>query len=329
MRGIVAVAVAVAVAAGSSPARADDKDKADKLFKQGKKLMDQKRYADACALFEQSAELDPGIGVELNVARCYEEWGKLALAFKSYVKAERMAKESSDNRLARIRERVTGLEGAVPRLTLRVPDGAILDDAAIKLDNKVVDVATLGKPQLVDPGPHLVEYIVDGAKKTKVIALERGNNSELPLDLPTRAGTTGKQKPDGGTKKPVKEGGSPPAGRNQRIAAYATAGAGAIAMGVSLGLTLSARSAYKNALADHCMNQTNQCDAVGLSLTHSARGKANAATVVFVVGAAAIGGGVALYLTAPRGKRARDEHAVYVAPALGGDGGGVVLGGRF
>ena len=69
-------------------ARADNKDKADALFKQGKKLMGEKRYADACSSFEESNKLDPGIGTELNIAKCYEEWGKLGRAFTSYQLAE-------------------------------------------------------------------------------------------------------------------------------------------------------------------------------------------------------------------------------------------------
>jgi len=89
-------------------------------------------------------------------------------------------------------------------------------------------------------------------------------------------------------------------------------------------LTLSARGDYKDALEAHCMNQTNLCDDEGLKATHDARSRANVATVITVIGLAAIGGGAALYFTAP--KRSR-ERSVYVAPA--GDGRGVVLGGRF
>jgi len=52
---------------------------------------------------------------------------------------------------------------------------------------------------------------------------------------------------------------------------------------------------------------------------------------VFLVGIGAIGGGVALYLTAPHAsKRATDdEHALYLAPAIDGHSAGLVLGGNL
>src|SRR2546428_931143 len=71
---------------------------ADQLFKKGKRLLAQKKYPEACAAFEQSDHLDPGIGAKLNVAKCYQEWGKLATAWRWYVDAEMMATNAHDTR---------------------------------------------------------------------------------------------------------------------------------------------------------------------------------------------------------------------------------------
>ena len=43
-------------------------DRADQLFKKGKKLLAEKKYAEACGAFEQSDRIDPEIGAKLNVA---------------------------------------------------------------------------------------------------------------------------------------------------------------------------------------------------------------------------------------------------------------------
>ena len=83
---IVTILLAVGVAHADSK-----KEKADQLFKQGKQLMGEKRYADACNAFEESYRLDPGIGAQLNIAKCYEEWGKIGRAYLAYVAAEKMA----------------------------------------------------------------------------------------------------------------------------------------------------------------------------------------------------------------------------------------------
>src|SRR5215475_13444461 len=112
------ITLAVLVALGGQAVK--DKDKADSLFKQGKKLMAEKRYAEACAAFEQSFKLDPGIGGELNIAKCYEEWGKVGRAYSAYQHAEQMAKETSDPREPKIHELVAGLESQVPKLTIKL-----------------------------------------------------------------------------------------------------------------------------------------------------------------------------------------------------------------
>jgi len=352
------LALVLVTLAFASVASADgDKEKADALFKQGKKLMAEKRFADACEAFENSFKLDPGIGTELNTAKCYEEWGKLARAYRAYQKAEDMAKEAGDKRTAKIKQLADQLDSSVPRLTIKVTAATDVDALTVTIDGNAVDKKLLGKPQLVDPGPHVVEYQGDGgAKKNKVVPVERGGASEITLDVPAVAkvkkggegegsgsGSAGGEGSGSGSAVGAGEGSgsgsgsgsadhpnvTPDPGKKQRLAAYITAGAGVVAIGISTGITLSARSKYQSALSAHCMNMTDMCDATGLTDTHDARHEANIATIVFAVGAAAVAGGVVLYLLAPHAKHS-DEHALlYVTPTASPDGGGVVLGGRF
>jgi hypothetical protein len=311
MRASIAIVVSFVAAAGV--ARADNK--AQKFFDQGKKLLGEKKYADACAAFEQSAAIEPGIGVEMNIGRCYEEWGKLARAYRSYSKAEQMATTASDKRLDRIRERLQALDKLVPRLIVSAPEGGELAGVEVQLDGKPLDVGELGKEQLVDPGPHVVDYTVGGAKKSKSIPVERGAHASVVLDVPVR---------EKRVVEPVVVRAEPSSGGGQRIAAYATAGGGIIAIGVSIGVGLAAKSSYSDALAQHCANSTAMCDPIGLQQTHDARSHADIATGVFIGGAVLVAGGVVLYLTAPHRKRASDA-SVYVAPSVGG----VIVGGAF
>jgi tetratricopeptide (TPR) repeat protein len=330
---------------GGVAAADKDKDKADSLFKQGKKLMGEKKYSEACPAFEESFKLDPGIGGELNVARCYEEWGKLGRAYKAYTQAAKMAKEANDPRAPKIDELVAGLDKTVPRITIKVSKGG--DPTAVKaaLDGTSVDGATIGQAQVVDPGPHTIEYRVAGITKKKVVAIERGGSSDVFVEADVAAvandgkGHDGHDTHDTHDKhdKHVDEPDrshveTPPApGRNQRIAGLAIGGAGVVAIGVASYMTLSARGKYNDALSAHCMSMTNGCDDTGLSITHDARHEANVATVVFVIGGLAVGGGVTLYLLAPKGHSARasDERAVWVMPSVSTDGGGIVVGGRM
>jgi tetratricopeptide (TPR) repeat protein len=304
----------------ASAAHADNKDKADALFKQGKKAMAEKRYADACESFEKSMKLDPGIGAQLNIAKCYEDWGKIGSAYIAYQAAEQQARDANDPREPKIHELVVNLEPNVPHLTIKLPKNAPAD-FVVTLDGQHFEKP--GEALVVDPGPHTIEWSITGSeKKTKTVPVDRGGDSEVTLDMPNVVSDKGAK-----VATPVATG-TPP-GRNQRLAGIAVAGGGVVAIGISSYLTLSARSRYNDALDAHCGGMTNNCDMTGLEITHDARSTANKATIVFIVGAAMVGGGAALYFLAPKAGPVSEQHALYVTPAIGPDGIGAVLGGRF
>lgn len=336
-----ATLVAVTVASGSV-ASADKKERADALFKEGKKLMAEKRYADACTAFEESNKLDPGIGAQLNIARCYEEWGKLGRAFTTYQAAEKAARDANDKRAEDIQKLIAELDSQVPRLTVKLPKDAP-KGFQVTMDKKPITV--LGEAFVVDPGPKTLEWWVgDGPKKQKIVAVERGGESEVTLDVPkgtvvkpeTGEGGDGTGDGTGEEKKPAPQKAVVP-GRTQRIGGIALGGAGVLAIGVSSVMTLSARGKYNDALDMYCGGMTNMCNSQGLAITHDARSTANTATVIFLVGVAAVGGGVALYLLAPKASSAsaddedggEEEAMRYVVPAVSPEGAGLVYGGRF
>lgn len=322
-------------------AHADSKkERADTLFKQGKKLMGEKRYADACDSFEESFKLDPGIGGKLNIAKCYEEWGKLGRAYTAYLAAEKMAKDEKDPRVDKIHELVEALDTQVPRLTIRLPKNAPRD-LKVTLDGK--PITAFGEAFVVDPGPHTIEYGVGDQKKQKIVPMDRGSENEVTLDIPksmieksTGSGSTNTAKTDGGDQNdkstPETPASKPVPGRTMRMGGIALGGAGVLAIGVSSVMTLSARGKYNDALDMYCMGMKDMCDPMGLDITRDARSTANTATVIFLVGTAMVGGGVALYLLAPKGSSRsaeEDDQARYLVPAISPDGAGVVYGGNF
>ncbi|HEY4177287.1 MAG TPA: hypothetical protein VGM90_10660 [Kofleriaceae bacterium] len=337
-----------------APAFADSKnDKADKLFNKGKKLLAQKNYAEACPTFEEVDTLDPGIGAKLNVAKCYEDWGRLATAYRWYLDASQMATEASDSRVTLIKKQIDSLDPDVPRLTLKTPDDADPDVlATLTLDGKPVTSGALNSELRVDPGPHAVEFVVDGKTKKKVVPVERGGESEVSLDIPKGGGKKKKhdepvakvEKKHDEEKPPEESSRMLPMRKHRLILAASVGGAGVIAVGVAGIITLGAKSSYKDALDKNCGGSTSMCNAQGLSDTHDAKHTANIATVVTVIGLASVGTGVVLWLTAPDGspshRRRKDDSedeessntprgGVYVAPVLDGNGGGFALGGTF
>ncbi len=339
----------VSVLATVSVAHADKKERADALFKQGKKLMDQQRYSDACESFEESYKLDPGIGAQLNIAKCFEEWGKLGRAFTAYQLAEKLARDARDDRADKIKQLIATLDPEVPRLTLKIPKNAPRD-FKVTMDRQPVTI--LGQAFVVDPGPKTIEWWVgSGPKKQKIVAVERGAESEVSLDIPKGEGASGtgarrdgEGEDDGdntggsggnGDSDPDDGSGAVPRapGRAQRIGGIALGGAGVLAIGLSSIMALRARSNYNEALTTFCGGMKNTCNPEGLDLTRDARSSANTATVIFLIGAAAVGGGVALYLLAPTGpaRSGDDEEQAsrYFVPTVSPDGAGLVFGGRY
>ena len=121
-------------------AHADKKEQADALFKQGKKYMEQKRFSDACESFEKSNKLDPAIGTQLNIAKCYEEWGKIGQAYLAYQAAEKQAAGAKDPREPKIHELVVALY-----------EVAMSADGMSAERHLLVDALTTGEPKVKFP----------------------------------------------------------------------------------------------------------------------------------------------------------------------------------
>jgi hypothetical protein len=328
------VGTVVALGALSSPAFAD---KADKLFQKAKKLHAEKKFADACPTYEEVDKIDPAVGTKVNAAKCYEDWGRLATAYTWYIAADKLATETKDERGPKIKELIEELDVNVPRMTLKIPEGAnpdVLD--TLTLDGKPVPEDWYNTQQRIDPGPHVLEFVVDGQTKKKMAPVERGGESELSLDIPIGPGTKPRKKKGDVVTPPVVE--APDPGKTRRYLAYGVGGAGVVAIGIASVMTLSARGKYNDALEEHCMGSTSGCNATGFQITRDARSTANVATVITLVGVAAIAGGVVLYLTAPKAPPPTEKappadkpavQALYVTPTIDPTGGGFVVGGSF
>jgi hypothetical protein len=311
-------------------------DIADKMFQRAKKLHAEKKFAEACPTYEEVDKTDPAVGSKLNVAKCYEDWGRLATAYDWYMKADKTATATKDERAAKIKEIIEELDINVPRITIKIPEGADPDVVdTLTLDGQPIAEEYLNTLQRIDPGPHVIEFVVEGQKKKKMAPVERGGESELSLDIPKGIG----KKPRPPKKK---EGETPPVvvtpdpGKNRRLIGIGVGGAGVAAVGIAMVVTLVARGNYKDALEEHCMGSTSGCNEMGLSITRDARSTANIATVVTLVGVAAIGAGAYLYFTAPKAPTATAPtekppapQAIYVSPTIDSTGGGFVVGGTF
>src|SRR5688572_6551294 len=95
--GGIRVAAALAMRAWASAASAQAPTRAATLFEEGKKLLEQGRVDEACAVLAESDKLEPAVGTLGLLAGCHEKQNKLGTAYKEYLEtAARAAKQNDE-----------------------------------------------------------------------------------------------------------------------------------------------------------------------------------------------------------------------------------------
>src|SRR5688500_10146298 len=133
---------------------------AEQLFRDGKRLMGEKKYAEACESFEASQKLDPLPATLLNLADCREKNGQFASAWGLFLEAERQTRgDSSLKALSKTaKDRAAKLEPRVSYLIINVPDESRIDGMTITRNGEPVDQLTWNRALPVDGG----EYVIEG-----------------------------------------------------------------------------------------------------------------------------------------------------------------------
>lgn len=162
-------ALAVAsIAAAPSVAHADgaaSASHADALFREGRTLLDAKRYDEACPKLAASQKEDPGAGTLLALALCHEGQGKTATAWNDLNEAAALGKKVGRNDLAAAaQKRAQAMDPLLSRLVVRVPhaDDADHADYEVKRDGEPLEPKLWGTAVAVDPGEHRVEVSARG-----------------------------------------------------------------------------------------------------------------------------------------------------------------------
>lgn len=155
---------------------------AQSLFDQGRALMDQKRYPEACTKFAESQRLDPGGGTLLNLAVCHEAEGKTATAWLEFREALGLAnRDQRKDRIDLAQEHIDGLAPRLVKVLIVVPDKLRARAPEVTLDLARVPAAAWGTPVPVDPGEHHLGVLFDGelAWGRSFVASEPGRTYEV------------------------------------------------------------------------------------------------------------------------------------------------------
>lgn len=334
---------------------ADDKIAAEALFDQGKKLLGEGKFAEACPKLAESNRLDPGIGTMLYLGDCYERGGQTASAWGQFREAAQVAARQGDKREKVARERASKLEPLLSKLMVTVAPSSVVDGLEVRRDGTVINKALYGTEIPVDPGTHVVTATAPkrraweskvqvpptpGVVTVTVPILDEDKGLPPPVALgpapgPAKGPAGPEPAPVAGTNAGLPPEVAPPppaspsgAGSTQRIIGLSVAGAGIVGAAVGVVLGMGAKSSYdEQESLGNC--QGTRCNQAGLTAREDASGQATLGTIVMGVGLAAVVGGGVLFFTAPKGPKTEAGMTVGVEPVLGSRDQGLRLVGRF
>jgi hypothetical protein len=341
-RSILWLALVVFVLVLSHPAAAQtDKVGAEALFSQARKLMADGNYSEACAKFEQSQRLDPGIGTLLYLADCYEKTKRYASAWATFKEGASGARASGQTERANAGEnRASALEPKLSRLTVNMAkENSEIADVTVLRDTTSVPKEVWGVAVPVDGGSYVIKVRAPGyIEWQKKVGVENEKDS-VKVDVPalvkdesapaepppvTPPETTPRVTPPPPTRD------TPPQsdGSAQRTIGVVVAGVGVV--GVGIGALFGFRAIAKNSDAKEVCDGASCSDQKGVDLTDDAKSAATISNVAFGAGLACLAGGIILYVTAPSGKeKATARRRLHVSPLAARRYGGLSFGGTF
>lgn len=299
---VLGVLVAGAPAAVAQPTP-EGKAIAESLFRDGRALMDEGRYPEACRKLEESQRLDPALGTFLNMAVCHEKEGKIATAWAEFNEAMVLARrEGRQDRYELAHERVLAIEPDLPKLSVSVPAEARVKGLEILRNGTPIGSGAWGASLPIDPGDVVIEARAPKFKPwttTLQIALKEQKSVEVPL---LEAAPEPEPEPVVGPVRPGPKEPPPPPEEfwnTSRIAGVTLAGVGVVTMAVGGVFGYSALTKQSDSDA-YCSGSTCT-DQRGVDLSKDATRNANIANITIGAGALVGAVGALLILTGGSG----------------------------
>ncbi len=321
------IALTAAVALTSSAAwgaDAADAAAAEALFNRGRQLMGEGKFAEACPKLAESQRLDPGTGTALNLADCYERQGRTATAWVTWLEAATLAKQAGQSdREEFARGKAKALEGKLARLEIQLAPGAQVNGLRVTRNGTEVRDVSFGVPLPIDPGEHTIEASAPGYQSWRgTVRVDQAGGQQLvriPVLNPASAAAPAATAPaPGAAPAPAPSGPTPvavatapapaaataptpdkPRGNGRRtvgIILTAAGGASVVAGGIFAAMANSANEDSK----DNCnANDETRCNPSGVQKRQDALDYGTNATILGIVGGAALATGVVLWMSAP------------------------------
>jgi hypothetical protein len=186
MKRRLAVAAATALVATSGATRAQPAASAvaaEELFREGRELIEQKRYVEACGKLEASEKLDSAVGTLFSLGECYAAQGRNASAWFGFRGAAALAAARGDHRRVGAQMKADALEPELAHLVIHVSDRP--QEVRVLVDGTPIGAAALDSPLPVDPGQHSVE--AHGTKSFEAMVQVSTNGVTTQVIIPSLA----------------------------------------------------------------------------------------------------------------------------------------------
>jgi hypothetical protein len=222
----------------AAQAQAGNAALAESLFREGKRLSAERKFAEACPKFAESYKLDSGLGTLLNLAICHESEGKPATAWAEFSEARSRAKREGDNDRAQLAdEHVRALEPKLAHVSVALAPGAAAAGLVIKFDTRELPQAALGLPIAVDPGKHVLEASAPGKEPSTQTFDTPATPSTVTITVPVLKDSVSAPTPSGLTASPTPIGAvtTPPP---ETPSSGSGSNAGAVVSGIATGAFL-------------------------------------------------------------------------------------------
>ncbi|MBX3217611.1 MAG: hypothetical protein KF850_36605 [Labilithrix sp.] len=305
------IAAVAGVVLWSSLAHAQSPDKdadAERFFREGQKLMEARRYGEACPKFEAAYKKDHQLGTLLNLAYCHKEQGAVWLAWVEFKEAELKAIELKRNdRRDFARQRMAELEKSLARVIVEPTQKVELTEVLV--DDRHVPDAERSVAFAAEPGQRKLTFRAKGMKQVvelvTIVKRDRAQRIAVPAmevqevepvaDEPSRRD----DRDDDAPAAPPPRGEVTSDGSGRRTLALALVGVGVVGVGVGAVTGLMT-------LSNECARSGREENPAGCPNTDVGRDRAAQgqttgmiSTVSFGVGGAALVTALVLYLTAP------------------------------
>jgi hypothetical protein len=294
----------VALPVSGAPTAAE-KAAAEALFQEATELVAAGNLTQACEKFEASNAIEPGLGVKLWLADCYDRAGRTASAWGLFTEAAALAQQSGQSERERAaNQRASDLEKRLSRLELKLPSEGLPNGLIVTLDGVTIPEASLGSALPTDPGPHSIVLKAPGYKPLELNTDVPPGPATVSLDVPQLEREPERPKPrteQASVLSPV----PPRPGTTQRTLGWTLGGLGVLSF-AGAGILAYRAHDLDSESRDHCLeNEPNACDTEGARLRDQARTFGNAATAATIAGAALTATGVVLLITAPKATEGR------------------------